>query len=90
MSEIVDNYTLYVLPKQILKPKCGMCKCYWAPNEGDIKSSGKLYRSCRKCREYIKKHKCEHGKSKFNCKICKQLKLQKKEEEKKEEKKEEK
>ena len=31
--------------------KCNVCKCYWKPDETDIKSNGKIYKSCKKCRE---------------------------------------
>jgi len=35
--------------------KCKGCLCYWKPDETDIKSSGIVYKSCKKCREkYIK------------------------------------
>ncbi len=32
-------------------PKCSNCKCYWKPDETDIKSSGLFFKTCRKCRE---------------------------------------
>jgi len=37
-------------------PKCPRCKCYWKPDENDIKSSGLVYKSCKKCRENTKKY----------------------------------
>lgn len=38
--------------KEIIpNPKCSNCKCYWKPDETDIKSSGLLFKTCRKCRE---------------------------------------
>ncbi len=32
-------------------PKCSNCRCYWKPDETDIKSSGLQYKTCRSCRE---------------------------------------
>lgn len=32
-------------------PKCSRCKCYWIPDDTDIKSSGLISKSCKKCRE---------------------------------------
>ena len=32
-------------------PKCSNCKCYWKPDEMDIKSSGLFFKTCRKCGE---------------------------------------
>ena len=37
-------------------PKCNSCKCYWKPNEGDIKSSGLYCKTCTKCRDYKSKY----------------------------------
>jgi len=55
-------------------PKCNRCKCYWKPDETDIKSSGLQYKTCKKCRTYNKaikdKNKCEHNKHKSYCKEC--------------------
>ena len=31
-------------------PKCTRCKCYWKPDETDIKSSGLYCLTCKKCR----------------------------------------
>lgn len=31
-------------------PKCTSCRCYWKPEENDIKSSGLVYKTCKKCR----------------------------------------
>jgi len=39
-------------------PICGSCKCYWKPDETDIKSSGLVCKSCKKCRQY-KKESCK-------------------------------
>ena len=42
---------------EILKnPKCGTCKCFWVPDKYDVKSSGLVYKSCKKCRENGKKY----------------------------------
>jgi hypothetical protein len=32
-------------------PKCVSCRCYWVPDNDDIKSSGCVYKSCRRCRK---------------------------------------
>ena len=37
--------------QQTPNPKCSGCKCYWKPDETDIKSSGFPFRTCRKCRD---------------------------------------
>jgi len=37
-------------------PKCSNCKCYWKPDETDIKSSGLFFKTCKRCREYNKKY----------------------------------
>jgi hypothetical protein len=37
-------------------PKCSRCHCYWKPDENDVKSSGLVCKSCKKCREYKKKN----------------------------------
>ncbi len=37
-------------------PKCPRCKCYWKPDETDIKSSGLVCKTCKKCRKNKKKH----------------------------------
>jgi hypothetical protein len=53
--------------EQIPNLKCGSCKCYWKPDETDIKSSGLYFKTCRKCRdknaknaEYMKQYKLEN------------------------------
>jgi hypothetical protein len=55
-------------------PKCNRCKCYWKPDETDIKPSGLYAVSCKKCRIYQKmireKNKCEHDRKKSHCKDC--------------------
>ena len=42
--------------KETPNPKCGCCKCYWKPDENDISTSGLLFKSCRKCREYSRNY----------------------------------
>ena len=37
-------------------PKCPRCKCYWKPDETDIKSSGLYFFTCKKCRDNNKKY----------------------------------
>ena len=55
-------------------PKCTRCKCYWKPDETDIKTSGLVCKTCKKCRAIdLKKrndNKCEHNKRKSTCKEC--------------------
>jgi hypothetical protein len=56
-------------------PKCTTCKCYWKPDDTDIKTSGLFFKTCKKCREYDKKQRtekytCEHGKRRSRCKDC--------------------
>ena len=38
-------------------PKCSKCKCYWKPEETDIKSSGLPFKTCKKCREHNQRDK---------------------------------
>ncbi len=38
--------------QQTPNPKCTRCKCYWVPDETDIKSSGLCCITCKKCRNY--------------------------------------
>lgn len=38
-------------------PKCNACKCYWIPDNTDIKSSGLFCKTCKRCRERAKKIK---------------------------------
>jgi len=42
-------------------PKCPRCRCYWKPDETDIKTSGILAKTCKKCRmtQKIKKNGVE-------------------------------
>lgn len=37
-------------------PKCPRCRCYWKPDETDIKSSGLVCKTCKRCRERSKKY----------------------------------
>jgi len=39
------------MDSESLNPKCVCCKCYWKPNNDDLKSSGSVYKSCRRCRK---------------------------------------
>lgn len=41
-------------------PKCTRCNCYWKPDETDIKSSGLVCKTCKKCRENGKKYTKEN------------------------------
>jgi hypothetical protein len=56
-------------------PKCSRCKCYWVPDDTDIKTSGLFCKTCKKCRNIDKnnrdKNKCEHNREKSRCKECK-------------------
>jgi len=55
-------------------PKCNRCKCYWKPDENDVKSSGLVCKTCKRCRGYKKmlheKNKCEHNRIRSQCKDC--------------------
>jgi hypothetical protein len=62
-------------------PKCPRCKCYWKPDDTDIKTSGLIAKTCKKCRgrrinnykQSIKKED-EPAFIKMNkCVICKEL-----------------
>ena len=35
-------------------PKCSCCKCFWKPDETDVKTSGLVYNTCKRCRELAK------------------------------------
>jgi len=37
-------------------PKCTRCHCYWVSDDDDIKSSGLVCKTCKKCRENGKKN----------------------------------
>jgi DNA repair exonuclease SbcCD ATPase subunit len=41
----------------IPNPKCTSCKCFWKPDETDIKSSGLIYKTCKRCREKVKERR---------------------------------
>lgn len=47
--------------EQIQNPKCSSCKCYWKPDETDIKPSGLYFKSCRKCRDRNGKYNLENA-----------------------------
>ncbi|NDB55226.1 hypothetical protein EB169_05285 [archaeon] len=51
-------------------PKCTRCKCYWKPDETDIKTSGLVCKTCKKCRAIDLKKRCEHNKRKYHCIEC--------------------
>jgi hypothetical protein len=65
-------------------PKCVSCRCYWKPDDTDIKTSGICCKTCRKCRKSQKnkrdiiknekeKNKCKHEREKkqeFESQIC--------------------
>jgi hypothetical protein len=55
-------------------PKCTRCKCYWKPDENDVKINGLVCKTCKKCRERKKKfddeNKCIHNKRKEICCKC--------------------
>ena len=40
--------------EKIVNPKCGSCKCFWKPDETDVKSSSLICKTCKKCREIQK------------------------------------
>jgi len=46
---------------QVPNPKCNSCHCYWKPDDTDIKSSGLVCKTCKRCRdkrkEYFKKYR---------------------------------
>ena len=58
----------------VVNPKCSVCKSFWKPDETDMKSSGLVCKSCKRCREYSRKknnqYKCEHNKRQTSCKDC--------------------
>ena len=58
----------------VVNPKCSGCKSFWSPDESDIKGSGLVCKTCRRCRDYSKKNKeqntCIHNKIKSRCKEC--------------------
>lgn len=56
---------------------CKKCHAYRTP-EQFTNAKGRTLKTCTHCREYAKKlrekNKCEHDRSKYTCKKCKQLK----------------
>ena len=53
--------------------KCPRCKCYAYPKDF-INPTGRVLKTCQKCRDYGKKskekNKCEHGRRRSICKDC--------------------
>lgn len=47
--------------EQTQNPKCSKCKCYWKPDETDIKPSGLYSKTCKKCREYKKQYNKQYN-----------------------------
>ena len=49
----------------LTNPKCGRCNCFWKPDETDIKTSGLIYKTCKRCRgkliQYNKKYYQENA-----------------------------
>jgi hypothetical protein len=50
-----------------LNPRCGSCKSFWKPDDTDIKTSGVIFKTCKRCRdknnknaEYKKQYRLEH------------------------------
>ena len=37
-----------------VNPKCTACKCFWKPDETDVKTSGLVCRTCKRCRDISK------------------------------------
>jgi len=35
-------------------PKCNTCRCFWKPDETDIKPSGLFFKTCKRCRNKAK------------------------------------
>lgn len=54
--------------------KCGRCKVLLPCEKFNKKRSGDYMKRCRRCnditKKYAEKHKCEHGRSKYQCKEC--------------------
>ncbi len=48
--------------------KCSKCRCYFIQDE--LKSSGKPFLTCKKCRDRCKQNKCEHNRQLSFCKQC--------------------
>jgi predicted secreted protein len=53
-----------------INPKCGKCKCYWIPDDTDIKSSGLHYKCCKKCRDIVKKSRIKQSQKWYNIRSC--------------------
>ena len=41
-------------------PKCASCKCFWKPDETDVKSSGLVAKTCKRCRELAKQRNIKY------------------------------
>ena len=41
---------------QVPNPKCNSCHCYWKPDDTDIKPSGLVCKTCKRCRDKIKEY----------------------------------
>ena len=37
-----------------VNPKCLVCRKYWKPDETDVKKSGLVYKTCKRCRDLSK------------------------------------
>lgn len=42
-------------------PKCNRCKCYWKSDETDIKTSGLVCKTCKRCRGYDRIYKIQNA-----------------------------
>jgi len=40
-------------------PKCNLCRCYWKPDETDVKPSGLVAKTCKRCRAYQKERRSD-------------------------------
>ena len=49
-----------------INPKCTKCKCYWTPNDTDIKTSGLQFKTCKKCRNIVKQSRIKQSQKWYN------------------------
>ena len=49
-----------------INPKCTKCRCYWKPDETDIKTSGLPFKTCKKCRNIIKQSRLKTASKWYN------------------------
>ena len=50
-------YNKYIMDNNVTpNPKCNRCHCYWKPDDTDIKSSGLVCKTCKRCRDNSKVH----------------------------------